>query len=285
QQHPARGDQFTSGDVLLLADRDTVRLRMSPFLVLHAYALEGAETGEGSKGLCWPTRYLPRWGIELGAFDGSGAHYAMGLYAELNRAREETARAVGRVGVARPGARRSAPLTWGQLCQSVRRMVLEKYRTEQRSDGQGVWRGWTHSLFGEEVGDISTAYALRILKLVGGIGDRFEPAIIDEAFETLVKMQVEGGWATRQHPARVIPEATAWVLLAFDDWGRLDQVPDAVESLERDEWWGCEAHWCYTITVATVTRALMRAKPSSGRLRELAAVLADSAQPGEGLLR
>lgn len=283
QQHPANGVEYTSGEILLLADRDTIRLRLSPFLVLHEYDPASADTAGRGKGLCWPTRYVPGRGIELGAFDGTGAHYAPHLHKEFKRTREEMARAVGTAGIARPGARRFTLPTFGQLCQSVRRLVLEKRRTDERADQRGLWHGWPHSLFGEEVTPVGTVFGLRLLRLVGGIGDRFDPAVVDEAFETLVEMSVEGGWATNEHPDRVIPEATAWAVLAFDDWDRLDQVPDAVALLEQDAWWGCEAHWCYTTTVATVARALNRVKPSSPRLRELAGVLADSAQMDDGL--
>jgi hypothetical protein len=281
-QHAANGEQYASGEILLLADRDTVRLRISPFLMLHEYVPD-AETGVRGKGLCWPTRYLPRRGIELGAFDGTGAHYAPGLHTEFERAREETARALAKGGVPSLTPRRVSLPTFGQICQSVRRLVLEKRRTEERSGRP--WHGWAHSLFGEEIGAVSTAYGLRLLKLVGGVGARFNAAIIDESFETLLAMRREGGWATRGYPKRVIPKATAWVILAFDEWGRLDQAPDALELLEQDARWGCEAHWCYTITICTVARTLLRVRPFSLRLQELAGVLAESAQPDGELLR
>lgn len=284
QQHAANGEQYAAGEALLLADRGTVRLRISPFLLLHEYTPECVGTDVRRRGLCWPTRYVSGNGIELGAFDGTGPHYAPELHAEFKRVREETARTRGKAGMARPSVHQSPPMTLGQLCQSVRRLLLEKRRTVESHDGCVLLHGWTRSLFGEDVTAIGTAFGLRLLKLVGGIGDRFDPTIVDQAFDTLVAMRVGKGWATQDHPDREIPEATAWVVLAFDDWGRLDQVPDAVALLEQEARWGCKAHWCYTATIATVTRALTCAKPVSPWLRELGEVLVRSAQPEDGLL-
>jgi hypothetical protein len=126
-------------------------------------------------------------------------------------------------------------------------------------------KGWNHILGLPQITIVSTAFGLRIMRLVR---DDFSLFRSGEVIETLWRRQLRGGcWTSSSQRPTARPEATASVLLALcseGEWARARKVAPAFEQLlepYRDT-----ALWGHVWSMALAVPALSTLAPDSPTL-------------------
>jgi hypothetical protein len=146
----------------------------------------------------------------------------------------------------------------GRLFRMTTASMLQALRVDtERGD-----KGWNHNLGLPQITIVSTAFGLRIMRL---IRDDFSLFRSHEVVETLWRRQLPGGcWTSASQRQTARPEATASVLLALvneGEWDRARQVaPNFLRLLEpyRDK-----ALWGHVWSMALAMPALSTLEPES----------------------
>jgi 3',5'-cyclic AMP phosphodiesterase CpdA/endonuclease/exonuclease/phosphatase family metal-dependent hydrolase len=185
------------------------------------------------------------------------------------------------IGLATPAETitKCGPFDLRELYANAEKSLLDLLRS---SRNQKNAKGWTHRIETSNLSMIATAYGLLILRLIDARDPRFLESK-SEIMKTLMATRLEdGGWSASSQGNSGRPEATAWAILALDEWGATAEAASGMAALETmfENEKDAEAR-DFVFILSLVLRIVASIKPTSPLVSELADLLLRAAARDE----
>jgi DNA repair exonuclease SbcCD nuclease subunit len=188
-----------------------------------------------------------------------------------------------RLGLATPAETitKCGPIDLKELYSNAEKSLLDLLRNSRNLKNA---KGWTHRIETSNLSMIATAYGLLILRLI----DARDPKFLEsksEIINTLIATRLEdGGWSASSQGTSGRPEATAWAVMALNEWGATADAASGMEALEKmfENEKDAEAR-DFVLILSLVLKIVASIKPTSPLLFELAGdLLRAAARDAEG---